>query len=212
MQVQFLPFHSSFITWTQRISLFADLDPTGVAVAQKSCPGASHWSSRFRWLWSVIGVVLGARASCCSLGRVATFPGEWQEGDLPSWPILPADQVDREPQRDAIDAARSTVALGVGQAILGLDFSKCFLHDWVCQLRRTSRSEGRGDGRAAAGAHQRPPLKTEAMGKALERAIKEAPRELRAPERESGGRHRRQIGRHDDRFDQKTFSDEMRGL
>jgi antitoxin VapB len=54
--------------------------------------------------------------------------------------------------------------------------------------------------------------KTEAVWKALERAIEEARRELLAPELERAVAVARQIGRHDDRFDQKTFSDEMWGL
>ena len=54
--------------------------------------------------------------------------------------------------------------------------------------------------------------KTEAVGKALERAIEEARRELLAPELERAVAIARQIGRHDDHFDQKAFSDEMWGL
>ena len=54
--------------------------------------------------------------------------------------------------------------------------------------------------------------KTEAVGKALERAIEEARRELLAPELERAVAIARQIGRRDDHFDQKAFSDEMWGL
>ena len=54
--------------------------------------------------------------------------------------------------------------------------------------------------------------KTEAVGKALERAIEEAQRELLAPRLEEAVAIARQIGRRDDHFDQKTFSDEMWGL
>ena len=54
--------------------------------------------------------------------------------------------------------------------------------------------------------------KTEAVGKALERAIEDALRELLAPELERAVAIARQIGRHDDQFDQKAFSDEMWGL
>jgi antitoxin VapB len=54
--------------------------------------------------------------------------------------------------------------------------------------------------------------KTEAVWKALERAIQQARRELLAPELERAVAIARQIGRHDDHFDQKTFSDEMWGL
>ncbi len=54
--------------------------------------------------------------------------------------------------------------------------------------------------------------KTEAVGKALERAIDEAQRELLAPRLEEAVAIARQIGRRDDHFDQKAFSDEMWGL
>jgi antitoxin VapB len=53
--------------------------------------------------------------------------------------------------------------------------------------------------------------KTEAVLKALERAIEEARRELLAPELERAVAIARRIGRHDGKFDQKAFSDEMWG-
>jgi antitoxin VapB len=54
--------------------------------------------------------------------------------------------------------------------------------------------------------------KTEAVWKALERAIEEARRELLAPELERAVAIARLIGQRDNHFDQKTFSDEMWGL
>lgn len=51
--------------------------------------------------------------------------------------------------------------------------------------------------------------KTEAVFKALERAIADAQRDLLAPELERAVAIARQIGRQDDKFDQKAFSDEM---
>jgi antitoxin VapB len=54
--------------------------------------------------------------------------------------------------------------------------------------------------------------KTEAVMKALESAIAEAQRELLAPRLERAVAIARRIGRHDDGFDQKAFSDEMWGL
>jgi antitoxin VapB len=54
--------------------------------------------------------------------------------------------------------------------------------------------------------------KTEAVWKALERAIEEARRELLAPELERAVAIARQIGQRDNHFDQKIFSDEMWGL
>jgi antitoxin VapB len=54
--------------------------------------------------------------------------------------------------------------------------------------------------------------KTEAVWKALERAIEEGGRELLAPQIESAIAIARQIGRADNPFNQKAFSDEMWGL
>jgi hypothetical protein len=54
--------------------------------------------------------------------------------------------------------------------------------------------------------------KTEAVWKALERAIEEARRELLAPELERAVAIARQVGRRDDHFEQKAFSDQMWGL
>ena len=85
IQVQFLPFHNSFITWTHRVALLADL----VLV----------W-----WLWRKIisrreikehdpiatlnafeiGLLLSIAAVLFS-SIVATFPGEWQEDFLARW-------------------------------------------------------------------------------------------------------------------------------
>ena len=100
MQIQFLPFHSSFITWTQRIALLVDL----VLV----------W-----WLWRKIlsgreadggaagphgrGPALGSRsapAPFCSPGRSATFPGEWQEDHWPSWRLFPT--IDERDSRQGV--------------------------------------------------------------------------------------------------------------
>jgi hypothetical protein len=54
--------------------------------------------------------------------------------------------------------------------------------------------------------------KTEAVLNALETAIEQAQRELLAPELERAVTIARQIGRRDDEFDQKAFSDGMWGL
>jgi antitoxin VapB len=54
--------------------------------------------------------------------------------------------------------------------------------------------------------------KSEAVSKALERAIAEAQRELLAPRLESAVAIARRIGLEDGSFNHKTFSDEMWGL
>ena len=87
MQIQFLPFHSSFITWTQRVALLADLVLSGGCGA-RSCPGArltadARWAS---WAWTGVGVVLSACAVLFSSGGRRPFPASgrkivWRIGD-----------------------------------------------------------------------------------------------------------------------------------
>jgi len=92
MQVQFLPFHSSFIAWTQRVALVVDL--------------VLIW-----WLWgkilagreaderrlvpsegTAIGLVLSGFVILFSW-TAATFPGEWQEKHWPDGrPFLTTDE------------------------------------------------------------------------------------------------------------------------
>ena len=90
MQIQFLPFHSSFITWTHRVILFADL-------------GLLWWLWR-KILWDEVhddrtrrpsrawAVVCGALSLCVVLfsWTAATFSGEWQGDHWPEdWRIFP---------------------------------------------------------------------------------------------------------------------------
>ena len=94
MQIQFLPFHSTFITWTHRVALLADL--------------ALIW-----WLWrriqsgreverldpiaAVNWIEIAALASVAAIlfsWTVGTFPGELQEDflakwDEPKWTVTP---------------------------------------------------------------------------------------------------------------------------
>jgi uncharacterized protein YjbI with pentapeptide repeats len=96
MQIQFLPFHSGFIAWTQRGALLADL--------------VLIW-----WLWRKIlsgrmpGPYLGPRLLWATAGvaftlamflfswMVATFPGEWQD-NLPNQRVFwfPFPKPDRD--------------------------------------------------------------------------------------------------------------------
>ena len=86
--IQFLPYHSSFITWTQRVALAADLAlvwwPWRKILSGRE-PGP--WLGP-PWLWADVGLALSAGAVLFSW-KAATFPGEWQEELLPSWQILP---------------------------------------------------------------------------------------------------------------------------
>jgi hypothetical protein len=99
LQIQFLPVHSSFISWTQRIVLVLDL-----ALIWWLCgtirSGREMGNSRGALFWAgrILGFVAG---SVLTIGvilfsaAVATFRGEWQEDHLPSAEIFP--RIDESP-------------------------------------------------------------------------------------------------------------------
>ena len=82
MQVQFLPFHSLFITWTQRIVLVVDLlliwKLWGRILAGRDADSGSFSS----WPLGAIGLAFGYAAFVFSW-LIATFPGEGQD-NLPN--------------------------------------------------------------------------------------------------------------------------------
>ena len=125
-QIQFLPYHSSFITWTQRVALAADLAlvwwPWRKILSGRE-PGP--WLGP-PWLWADVGLALSAGAVLFSW-KAATFPGEWQEELLPSWRILPAMDERGNPatEKDAKGYLRKVFPDWVVNA------RKVSLHDWL---------------------------------------------------------------------------------
>jgi uncharacterized protein YjbI with pentapeptide repeats len=116
MQFQFLPFHSSFITWTQRIVLTLDLAliwwlwgtiRSGREIDKSR--GALFWTGRTFGLAAGIALTVGAILFSTA---VATFPGEWQEDHLPSARILP--EITNDPPQSLIKTSE-----------------KVSLHDWI---------------------------------------------------------------------------------
>jgi uncharacterized protein YjbI with pentapeptide repeats len=116
MQLQFLPFHSSFITWTQRIVLTLDLAliwwlwgtiRSGREIDKSR--GALFWTGRTFGLAAGIALTVGAILFSTA---VATFPGEWQEDHLPSARILP--EITNDPPQSLIKTSE-----------------KVSLHDWI---------------------------------------------------------------------------------
>jgi len=80
MQIQFLPYHNSFITWTQRTALLADLVLLWwlwrkVLSGRETDGQRRAWG---HWVWVAAGLALSLAAALFS-GAVATFPGEWQK-------------------------------------------------------------------------------------------------------------------------------------
>jgi uncharacterized protein YjbI with pentapeptide repeats len=119
MQLQFLPFHSSFITWTERVVLILDLALIwwlwGTIRSGRETEG-NH--GPLFWIGRSLGLSVGVALTIGAIlfsAAVATFPGEWQEDHLPSARILPM-----------IEAARvKTSWNGVKTS------EKNSLHDWI---------------------------------------------------------------------------------
>jgi uncharacterized protein YjbI with pentapeptide repeats len=80
-QIQFLPFHNSWITWTHRLALVADLGLLWCLWRMILSRSDSVTPGPAVWVWRGIGAALTAFAILFSLG-LATFPGEWQTGPL----------------------------------------------------------------------------------------------------------------------------------
>jgi uncharacterized protein YjbI with pentapeptide repeats len=127
MQIQFLPFHSSFITWTQRAVLLADLVLIWWLwrkILSGRMPGP-YLGPRLLWATAGVAFTLGAFLFSWT---VATFPGEWQETALPSWPILPAiDEWGKPATKTDAKGAPRTASLRDWV----LNAKKLSLHDWV---------------------------------------------------------------------------------
>jgi uncharacterized protein YjbI with pentapeptide repeats len=96
IQIQFLPFHSSFVTWIQRIALGIDL--VLLSWLWRKVMAGRDRRLRWNWAWAACDALIGIAAILFSW-TVVTFPGEWQETDLPSWRILPTLQ-SSEPRKD----------------------------------------------------------------------------------------------------------------
>jgi uncharacterized protein YjbI with pentapeptide repeats len=103
MQLQFLPFHNSFVTWTLRFVLVLDLALIwwlwGTIRSGRETGGvrgAPFWVGRI--LGFAVGAVLTIAAILFSTA-VATFPGEWQEDHLPGVKILPKTEPTNETNR-----------------------------------------------------------------------------------------------------------------
>jgi hypothetical protein len=85
MQIQFLPFHSLSITWTQRIVIGVDLVLLGW-LWRKILSG--RWPDdrrpRLHWVWPILGFAAAVAAIMFSVA-IATFPSEGQEAFLAKW-------------------------------------------------------------------------------------------------------------------------------
>jgi uncharacterized protein YjbI with pentapeptide repeats len=127
MQVQFLPFHSSFITWTLRLALVVDLILIwwlwGKILSGREVDGRRRGS----WAWAALACAFSLAAILFS-GAAATFPGEWQEDHLPEWRWLPALAEWGKPATEG-DAAGKLKTASLPDWVINAQ--RLSLHDWL---------------------------------------------------------------------------------
>ena len=123
MQIQFLPYHSAAVTWTQRFALGLDLALT-LWLWRRILSGREIDGGRriFARLWLPLRLALSLAVLLFSV-TIVTFPGEWQEERLPSWPILPAMTEWGKP---------ATTTDGAGY------LRRASIRDWVANAKRLS--------------------------------------------------------------------------
>jgi uncharacterized protein YjbI with pentapeptide repeats len=133
VQIQFLPFHSSSITWTHRIAVVVDLMLIWWLWRKILTGGETGDLDRkwLRWVWSAAGLALSV-AVVLFAGAVATFPGEWQEDQLPGWRLLPAIAEWGKPATER-DAAGNPRLASFRDWVINAQ--RLTLHDWLFNER-----------------------------------------------------------------------------
>jgi uncharacterized protein YjbI with pentapeptide repeats len=128
LQIQFLPFHSLFVTWIQRIALLVDLALVWwlwrKILSGREIDGGCRLAAR---LWRPLGLALSLGVLLFSV-TVVTFPGESQEELLPSWPILPVMDEWGKPATEA--DVRGNPRTGSLQDWV-VNAKRVSLHDWL---------------------------------------------------------------------------------
>jgi uncharacterized protein YjbI with pentapeptide repeats len=84
MQIQFLPFHSSFITWTHRAALLVDLVLVWWLWGRILSGREVDSGRQVSWGWAALGLVCSLAVVLFS-GAAATFPSEWHKDLLAKW-------------------------------------------------------------------------------------------------------------------------------
>jgi uncharacterized protein YjbI with pentapeptide repeats len=131
-QLQFLPFHNSFITWSQRIVLLADLGLIWwlwrTILTGRDPVKNRPWARR---AWGVVGIALSVFVVLFSL-TAATFPGEWQEDHLLSAVVFPAINPSKNRDRQSTQqTAQSVLGWAKEYWIWARTSEKVSLHDWI---------------------------------------------------------------------------------
>ena len=119
MQVQFLPFHNSFVAWTQRIALAVDL--ALLAWLWRKVLSGREFGGPFRasWAWPVLGFVLSFAVLLFCV-TVVTFPGEWQDNRVAAWPLFPT-----------IDAGGQSIKVSFHDWLFTSEVSPTTRHRWL---------------------------------------------------------------------------------
>ena len=124
MQVQFLLFHSEAYHVDTALRARPRSHAYLMALAQDSVgPRGRRRGPIFARLWRALRLALSLAVLLFSV-TIVTFPGEWQEERLPSWPILPRDDRVRENQPTTTD--------GAGY------LRRASIRDWVANAKRFS--------------------------------------------------------------------------
>jgi uncharacterized protein YjbI with pentapeptide repeats len=146
MQIQFLPYHDSFRTWSHRVVLLLDIGLLWWLWGRIISGHAIGDRRQISFLWRTIASVSSLLVVFFSV-MVVTFPGEWQEDflakwDQPKWTAAPHDwlfngPVD-QPTRRRTSLFSSTLVLPGLNVYEGLgidDPDKAKWHDFVFRAR-----------------------------------------------------------------------------
>ena len=138
MQIQFLPYHNGFVTWTQRFALLADLALIWWLWGRVLSGRDPEVGSLSAWPLGAIGLALGCAALMFSW-LVATFPGEWQD-DLPSqWMTRLIFQSEIDPA-----TGRRRLPFSNTLVLVGFDIYENLKIDDPEKLKRNSAFHARG--------------------------------------------------------------------
>jgi uncharacterized protein YjbI with pentapeptide repeats len=97
LQIQFLPFHWSALTWIHRILLLADIGFVWWLWSM-ILSGREKKGRRARWAGSFVGLLLTACALIFST-MIATFPGESHDNQLAAWRLFSTTDPNGHPTR-----------------------------------------------------------------------------------------------------------------
>ncbi len=97
IQVQFLPFHNSFITWVHRFVLLGDLILLGWLWSKILTGRERRRAAPKRPAWRWAATFIAGLCVVLFSWTVVTFPGEWQEAHWLDLQVFPASDTNGQP-------------------------------------------------------------------------------------------------------------------